>query len=135
MKQMVAENEYYDAYVDKGRNRMYWTFRGFWKDVSVVPDYRIDNRKCLDMLLPGFTVLLDMREMKTPPADVIDLHMENLKAVENAGMKCQAQVIDQAILKIAGSRVLREAHMEEKMRQFNTVEEADNWLDSADRKQ
>jgi hypothetical protein len=134
MKQTIVENDYYAAYVDKSRNRMYWTLRGFWKDVSVVPDYKIDNRKCLDMLLPGFTVLLDIRELKTPPADVIDLHMENLKAVENAGMKYQAQVLDQAILKIAGSRVLREAHMEEKMRQFNTIEEADSWLDSVDPK-
>lgn len=47
MKKQIANNEYYEVYVDEEINRMYWVMRGRWEKLSDVSGYRKHNRETL----------------------------------------------------------------------------------------
>lgn len=130
MKKEIAKNEYYEAYVDDEINRMYWVMKGKWKKLADIPDYRKHNMETLSHLRPGFTALIDIRDMEIPGDEVLGLITEMTREVENAGMKRQAQIINKDFLEgIRKSRdVIKESGMDLKMMQFGSSEEAIEWL-------
>ncbi len=132
MKKEIAKNDKYEIYVDQIRNRFYIKLIGFWQDPSEVPDYLEDHKKGLGFLSPGFTLLADNRDMKTPKTEIFEIHGQALQMVNDAGIGKLAVVVDQAIIKIASGRVTREAGIEETTGQFNDIKEAEDWLDGKD---
>ena len=130
MKREIAKNEYYEAYVDEEVNRMYWVMRGHWKKLSDVPDFRKHNRETIGCLKPGFTAVIDMREMEIPGAEVLDLMLQVTRDSEEAGKGRQAHIINKEDMEaVRASRgVMKEADMDLKMMQFGTFEEAIEWL-------
>lgn len=131
MKQEIAKNEFYEAYVDEEINRAYWVMRGDWKKLSDVPDYEKHNDIVLSLVKPGFTVVLDLREMGIPSPEVLEYVTSLTKKAEDAGLGRQAHVLDRkSIEAIRTSRdVIKEAGVDLKMMQFATYEEAVEWLD------
>jgi hypothetical protein len=131
MKKEIAKNEYYEVYVDEEINRVYWVMRGDWKKLSDIPDYERHNEEVLNMLEPGFTVLLDLREMGIPAPEVLAYVTDLTKKAESFGLGRQAHILDRkSIEAIRTSRdVIKEAGVDVKMMQFGTFEEADEWLD------
>jgi len=130
MKKEIARNEFYEVYVDEDINRVYWVMRGDWKKLSDIPDYERHNEEVLNMLKPGFTVLLDLREMGVPAPEVLAYVTGLTKRAEEAGLGRQAHVLDRkSIEAIRTSRgVIKEAGVDPTMMQFATVEEAIEWL-------
>jgi hypothetical protein len=129
MKQEIAKNDYYEFYVDQSKNRYYSKLIGFWEKASDVPDFISDHRKALELLSPGFTILVDNREYKTPVQECMELHIKIIGMSNEAEVGKIALVESQAVVKIAGGRVMREGGMEETSRQFNDIKEAEDWLD------
>ena len=38
----IAKNTYYELSYEESENIVYWKMKGFWKDMSVVPDFHSD---------------------------------------------------------------------------------------------
>jgi hypothetical protein len=128
MKEEIAKNDYYDIYIDKSKNRLYYTVKGYWEDVSLVPENRNDLAKASAKLTEGFDILSDLTDMKPPPTEVAELHMKMQKMLIEKGLSKTAEVMDHAVLKIALQRYARESKMD--VQAFGSVGEAEVWLDS-----
>jgi len=131
MKKEIVKNEYYEMYVDEEINRAYWVMRGLWEKLSYIPDYRRHTKEAMSLLRPGFTSVIDLREFKTPPPEVLDLLMEVAKETEDASQGRQAQIINREDMEIirTSRNVMKEADMDTRMMQFDNYEEAIEWLD------
>ncbi len=132
MKKEIAKNDKYEMYVDKTKNRFYTKLIGYWQYTSEVPNYIDDVKKMLEHLSPGYTMLVDNRDAKTPTPEIMQLHIKGLEICNEEGLGKTALVEAQAIVKIAGGRALRESGIEETSRQFNDIKEAEDWLDGKD---
>jgi hypothetical protein len=132
MRKELVKNEYYETFVDTEKNRLYSIYRGFWRSKSDFPNYIENTKRAMSFLTPGFTSLVDLREMKIPPPEIAELMVEAQKISAEAGFSRGARIVDGAIVKIATGRVSRESEAEEKVRTFDNWEEAEAWLDGAD---
>jgi hypothetical protein len=128
MKEEIANNDYYEIYVDRSKNRLYYTVKGYWETVSLVPENYNDLAKASVKLTEGFDILSDLTDMKPPPAEVAELHMKQQKMLIERGLSRTAEVMDHAVLKIAVQRYARESKMD--VQGFGSVSEAEVWLDS-----
>ena len=132
MREVIAHNKYYEIEVDREKNRSYSTYKGFWESVDAVSEYLNDIEKLTKSLKPGFTTLLDIRDetgFKVPPQDVIKLLIEAQKKFESAGFSKSARVVTRPLEKLTSKRVGTEADVKEKVREFNSMAEAEAWLD------
>jgi len=131
MKKEIAKNEFYEIHVDKEINRVYKVMRGHWKKLSDVLDYKRHNLEALGYLKPGFSTLLDLRDMEVPSDEVLDLMVGVSRDSEEAGQGRQAQIINKKDMGIVrkGRDVIKESDMDLKMMQFGSYEEAVEWLD------
>jgi len=129
MNETITENEYYDIHIDRNKNRCYMTFRGFWKDLSLVPNIKKDLTSYPKILDPSFTTLLDLRDFKTPGPEVMDMFVEVQKENAQYEYKKAARVVTQPLEKLAADRVGKAAEIQDKTAFFNTLEEAEKWLD------
>jgi hypothetical protein len=131
MKKTIVKNEYYEMSVDVKINRAYWVMRGLWKKISDIPDYRRHTREAMSLLKPGFTSVIDLSEFKTPSPEVLDLLMEVAKETEDSSQGRQAQIINKEDMEIVRTSrsVMKEADMDTRMMQFDSYEEAIEWLD------
>ena len=131
MKKEIAKNEFYEIHVDQGINRVYKVMRGHWKKLSDVLDYKRHNLEALGYLKPGFSTLLDLRDMEVPSDEVLDLMVGVSRDSEEAGQGRQAQIINKKDMGIVrkGRDVIKESDMDLKMMQFGSYEEAVEWLD------
>ncbi|WP_460880250.1 hypothetical protein [Pontibacter rugosus] len=89
---MVAQNKSYELLYSSAEKRIYLAIKGFWKNTSVAPDYLEDLQKTIDLTVPGFSVLLDLRNMITHPQKVMCLHVEAHKLLMDAGLKIAASI-------------------------------------------
>ena len=65
----IAKNEYYELAVDEAKNRVYWTMKGFWKSMSVVPDFDKDWETTQSLLKSGFTLFGDLSKLGAMPEE------------------------------------------------------------------
>jgi hypothetical protein len=130
MQEEIAKNKYYEMYIDRSKNRLYYTLKGFWESQSAVPNYYDDHREAIGRTTPGFSAVVDLRDLKTPPADVIELHMKTQKYSIQNGMKRSARIIDAALVKLASDRLVKGTYEEEAVRNFGSLADAEAWLDS-----
>lgn len=129
MREVIANNEYYEMEVDGEKNRSYSIYRGYWESVNVVPHYLNDVTRVCRRLKPGFTTIIDLREMKIPHPEVIKLMIEAQGIGEKFGFSRSARIVLTPLEKLATKRIVSEASVKEKSREFNTIEEAEKWLD------
>lgn len=124
----IAKNDHYEINVDTSKNRLYLKLKGFWKEKSDVPDYLNDIQKSAKRMSRGFCVLSDLREMKPPSQDIGALHMEAQTIYIQAGLDRTAEVLNSAVTKMSTNRYSDATKM--KKMDFNSVEEAEKWLES-----
>jgi len=67
--------------------------------------------------------------MKIPHPDVMGLFLEAQKIDEEAGFYKSARIVLTPLEKLASKRIGSEANVQEKSREFNSIEEAEKWLD------
>ena len=66
MKKEIANNKYYEAYVDEALNRSYWVFKGKCDSIANIPNLKRDHKTVMSHLKPGFTVLNDLKTFEVP---------------------------------------------------------------------
>lgn len=104
MLEEIVKNKFYEIYLDLGKNRAYFTCRGFWESLTVVPNYYEDIVEATAKLRPGFSALIDVKELKTPPQDVIELFMKAQNFALEKGLKKSAHIIDAPVVEMASGR-------------------------------
>jgi len=130
MKEEVANNEYYEFNVDAHNNRIYLTIKGYWPSAEALANYIPDLKKCISKIRPGYTSLVDMTQGKIPHKDAFEVLMKGRELTIQAGLGRQAQIVTEPLEKLASDRINKETGIEkEKVRKFNTLTEAEAWLD------
>lgn len=125
----IAANDFYEISIDNRKNRLYLTVKGFWKELSQVPNYLVDLKKAGENLEPGFTIVTDLRTMKLPATTVASLHVQAQKLLVDLGLDRTAEVVGEAILlELQLKRYAEQSAMSKA--EFNTKEEAEAWLDA-----
>jgi len=131
MKEEMANNEYYEFHVDVEKNRIYLTIKGYWPSAEAVGNYVNDLKMCLDRISSGYTSLVDMTRGKVPHKDAFEVLIQGRELTLQAGLGRQAQVVTEPLEKLASNRIDKETGLEkEKVRKFNSVQEAEAWLDA-----
>ncbi len=122
----IAKNKFYEIAVDQSKNRIYFKIIGFWQSPDVVPNYLNDIKKASKEVTPGYTILSDLKEMKTPPQEVGELHKYAQTVLVTAGLRKTAEIVESAVLGMALSNYAKASNMNKKP--FSSLVEAENWL-------
>jgi hypothetical protein len=125
----IANNDLYEVRVDIDKNRLYLTVKGFWKSPAQAPEYIADLKAAAEKIKPGFTILTDLRTMKPPTTEVGQLHVEAQKNLVESGLSKTAEVVGSAILLEMQLKKYAQTSSMSKA-EFESVEEAEAWLDS-----
>lgn len=127
----IAKNDQYAVEIDQLKNRLYLTGKGFWKDVTIARNFTEHLKQGIQKLAPGYSVLADLHEFKTPPPEVGALIIESQKLTASTLGK-SAQVVGQnAAIEMPMSRYTQTSGIKPKNRSFATRAEAEAWLDAA----
>lgn len=127
----MIRTDHYEISYDNRKNRFYFKIIGYWSDPSQVPDYIEHWKQMAGKARPGVTVLADVREMKVPGESVQALHQQAQTQVLEAGLAKVAEVTGSAVTKLSLDRVSKTSGMKAIKRSFETVDEAEAWLDEA----
>ncbi len=125
----IAKIDKYSIEVNKPKNRVYLKLQGFWRSVADVPNYFSDWQRATEELTPGFTILTDAREMKTPSQEVARLHQRTQAMLVEAGLGKTAELVPVGTIEhFALKRYAKESGM--KKGSFEDRTEAEAWLDT-----
>lgn len=128
MKRIIVERKQYRIEVDPGKNRIYYTMSGFWRDPADFPDYFDDYKKAIAAIRHGFTVLTDIQEFKAPAQPVKAMFDEQQRRLNKAGLKKTAEVFSKnAIVKMSLDNIAKHSGMQK--RDFTDIADAEAWLD------
>ena len=128
----IAKNEYYSIGVDKGKNRIYIVMTDFWGDVSLAASYVEDIRTACQMVSKDFTVLADLRNMKTPSVDVKQKFAEVQNIMEKAGLLKTAEILpEDVVAQMSVDRTFKKYTMVRGL--FSSKLKAEAWLDGQSR--
>ena len=124
----VVRNQYYDIAFNPVKNRMYLRIKGFWKDAESVRSYVPDLQKGVDKMKPGFTLMVDLRGMKTPPLEVNEIHKQAQLALVKGGLLKTAEVLSESdlVLQKVLDRISQDSMMP--LKQFTDPKQAEAWL-------
>jgi hypothetical protein len=89
----ISTQKLYSVSTDKSKNRITLAIHDHWVDIRKVPDYFKDLEKALETLKPGFTALIDIRDMEPPSYDDINLHRKAYLHLRKTGLKKLALVV------------------------------------------
>lgn len=125
---IIRQTSCYTLAYDASRVRLYYSILGYWKNEASVADLLTDWDKALSLVVPGFTLLADMRTMITHPQKLLKLHEKVHQKVAKAGVSKVANVLPAdkiASLQVAaittGTKI--------PLRNFDSLDEAMQWLD------
>lgn len=126
----IAKNDYYTITYDEKDNCVYWTMKGFWKDMSVVPNFYSDWDKAIKVIKPGWRIFSDARQCKVIPKEVQEAKIQNQKRLVKSGCVKIARIVDSAITKMSFSKEIEELDRQAVIRQFSSekIQEAESWL-------
>ena len=129
MIEKTISNDHYEIGYDLGANRMYLRIKGFWKSPADVPEFVQDIDFISSKLRNGFTLLTDLRQMKTPPLSINGVHEEAQKVVNRNGLSKTAEILPESnqILDTVMKKVATDSGM--RKQEFTTMRDAERWLD------
>jgi hypothetical protein len=131
VRELIANTEFYTIEVDTAANRSFSAYRGFWPETEEFKKTYLANiQKMISRMRPGYTTLVDIRDMKIPPPSFGETILKVQLMTKEAGLKRSARISDQPIQTLASERIRREGDAQEVVRTFNSIPDALAWLDS-----
>ncbi len=126
----IANNEYYELFYDEGKNWIFWTMKGFWKSMDVVPDFDRDWDSAIRHAKTPFKIFADLSKLKSLPDDVKaaqDMRQQKLMQQSCEKVSC---LMESAITKLSLNKVLKKSGMDKMVQYFTSAEvyEAKKWL-------
>jgi hypothetical protein len=125
----IATTPFYSIKADTGKNRIYYTIIGTWKNPSDVPNYLEDIKKAARQVKSGFTILTDLTSAKTAMPEIKKLHEQAQSILISAGLSKVAEVFPEKdyILKMQVNKISETTKMNKQA--FDSRKEAEQWLD------
>jgi len=123
----MIKNDYYEIEYDSIKNRVYYTMKGLWKSVAVVPNFEQDWRNVVQKIRKDWTILGDLKTLQPMPDDVNALNGKVQQYLMTTGLRKVAQVADIAV---AGSinAMARKSGLKEVLWAFYDKPTAETWL-------
>ncbi|HPD78961.1 MAG TPA: hypothetical protein PLH88_11150 [Spirochaetota bacterium] len=130
--QAIAVNDYYELYYSNSENTIYWKMRGFWKDMSVVPDFHKDWERARKLTRPGWKIFSDASQCKVIPDEVKKAKAKNQVESLQAGCSKIALVVDSSLTKLTLMQAKEVSGITDKVEAFSSseIDEAKKWLNS-----
>ncbi len=126
--ELIAATPFYSYHIDKGKNRMYVSYKGAWLKPSQVPDFVKHHVEAIGQLTSGFTVLADVREMES--VVIMDVIEQCQKQAIEAGIRKAARVYTKpTFMQIQADSMHQRTGMQSKA--FYDYAEAEAWLDES----
>jgi len=124
----IIKNQYYEIGFNKEINRMFVKVKGYWRNPDSVPNYVNDIHTIGSELSPGFTLIADLRDMKTPPLSLNPIHEAAQRTLIEKGLDRTAELLPEKdiVLKSVTQRIADESTM--KKQTFSDESAAENWL-------
>ena len=126
----IAKTDAFTVHVDVTKNRLYLMGRGFWKDVTVAQQFLASVKQGIAQLSPGYSVLADLHEFKTPPPQVGEIIIESQKLSAQTVGKSAQVVGDNVGIAMPMSRYAHTSGIQGQNKSFATRAEAETWLDA-----
>ncbi|HOQ10812.1 MAG TPA: hypothetical protein PK104_00415 [Spirochaetota bacterium] len=128
----IAVNEYYELYYSDSENIIYWKMKGFWKDMSVVPDFQKDWEKARKFAKPGWKIFSDASQCKVIPSDVKEAKAKNQEESLSAGCVKIALISESVLTKLSLMQSAESSGISDRIKLFSSseIEEAKEWLKS-----
>ncbi|MCC5945967.1 MAG: hypothetical protein JJT94_13630 [Bernardetiaceae bacterium] len=125
----IVSNDFYEIAYHSSKNRFYLRIKGFWKsEAQDVPNYLADWQRAVAMARPHFTLLTDLREAKTAPQEINELHQAAQQILVKAKVLIVAELIDEnAFVEYQAEHWSRHSGMPRT--KFKNPEEAEAFLD------
>ena len=124
----IAKNDFFEVSVDPVLNRFYFKVVGFWNDPSIGEDFVKNAIKGVDMLKDGCTVLVNMLELKTPPAVIKQFFVQLQSHVVSKNPGKIAEVMDSKLIEVNLDETKEKSGV--KTNVFSTISEATKYLGS-----
>ncbi len=116
--------------IDTEKNRIYLSFEGFM-DLEAAQKLRDDYRNAIEQCQPGFTVVTDAINYKPGTPEVQEIIASMTKMAGEAGCGKVARVVGNKPLGgMQIDRLSKEQEAGYTSRNFETIEEAEAYLDS-----
>ena len=126
----IAKNEHYAVEIDQTINRLFLSGKGFWKDVMIAKNFLAHVKQGVQKLSPGYSVLADLHEFKTPPPEVAEFIIESQRITSETIGK-SAQVVGQnAAIEMPMNRYASTSGIKPRNRSFATRAEAEAFLNA-----
>ncbi len=123
----IVKNEKYVIEVDVVKNRTYFTFIGFWESAAVVPNFLDDCRKAFEKISRGYSNLVNLSALKTPPDEIGALFIELQKMAMEYHPGKIAELYDSTLVKVRVEESTDASGI--KSRKFDSMTKAVAWLD------
>jgi hypothetical protein len=126
----IAKNDYYELSYDENDNIIFWVMRGFWKDMSAVPNFFSDWDKALKLTKPGWKIFSNASQCRVVPPDVQEAKKKNQKRLLQNGCAKIVRIVDSAITKMSLSSEIKQPGMSAVIKEFSSdeIDEAIKWL-------
>lgn len=128
MKISIAKRGQYSLGVDQMKNRIYYTMTGFWRNPEDFPEYFNDWNRAIAEMSPGFTILTDVREFKTPAPVIKPMFDKIQRILGESGLKKTAELFGKDVVaEMSLDSVAKRSGMQKA--NFNDLAQAEAWLD------
>jgi len=127
-KERIASNKFYEIAINKTTSRAYITIIGFWRNPGEVAHYLKDLEKGIAGLQGKFTLLTDLREMKTHPIEVQAIHVKAQQLLLAKGLMQTAEVVASSFIQFQTTNLSKQSKMP--LKQFTSINEAEAYLDT-----
>jgi hypothetical protein len=129
MKQ-IAKNSYYELAYDESKNRVYWTMKGFWEKMSVVPDFDKDWDAIESIVKSGFTIFADLSTLKAMPEGVKSAQDKRQARLMKAGCAKVGCLIENTAAKFGLNQAVEKNGMAKILKYCSTKAELEAFLNS-----
>jgi hypothetical protein len=128
--EQIAKTEYYELQYDSNKNWIYWTMRGFWETMSVVPDFEKDWNRAVQATRPAWKIFADLTELKVMPDDVKQANDLQQQRLMQMGCKKVSCLMESSVTKASLNDVIKSSGMEKMVQYFTKAEshQAADWL-------
>ena len=127
---VVSKNEWYRLHVDTGKNRVHLKIAGRWEHTSIVPYYKEDWQKALNLTFKNFTVFTDASEMKIGSPEIKALLVETQHMIKEAGVLRAAELVNDELTELQLDAIARRTQFPKE--NFYLPYKALLWLDEVE---
>ena len=93
----IANNNFYELSYDEKSNLVYWTMKGYWNSLNVVPDFEKDWDTAVSETRKGYRVFADLHDLEKIPDHMKEVHFNKQKTLLDNGCEKIACMIGNSI--------------------------------------